>query len=102
MECVTLGFWPFVTRAWRWEKWLFSLGSSLLGSSGFQLDPVMVKAESLGDSVIWVEAKTLGKPLLTEGKWGKPVGRWETNPTGDGFAAMDKIGFNRVDISLGE
>lgn len=94
MECVTLGFCPFVTRDWRWEKWLFSLGSSFLGSSGFQLDPVMVKAESFGDSVIWVEAKTLETPLLTEGKWGKPVGRWETNPTGDGYAAMDEIGFN--------
>ncbi|EOA35928.1 hypothetical protein CARUB_v10021186mg [Capsella rubella] len=66
----------------------------------------MVKAESLGDNVIWVEAKTLATPLLTEEKWSKPAGMWETNPraflgedSGDGCAAMDKTEFNRVDMA---
>lgn len=92
MEWDGFGLWPFVTRVWRWEKWLLRVGSS-----GFQLDPVMVKAESLGDRV-----RTLATFLLTEEEedWGKPVERRERNPTGDGFAAMDKIGFSRVDIGF--
>lgn len=96
MEWVRLGLWPLVTRPWRWEKWLLRVGlSEEENESGFRLDPVMVKAESLGDRVICVEAKTLGMPLR-----GKAAGRRETKPDGDGFAAMDKIGFSRVDIGF--
>lgn len=48
---------------------------------------------SFGDMVIWVEAKTLEKPLLSENEW--MFGIWEKNP-------QDFLGFSEDGFVIGD